>query len=485
MRPQASVIIPVWQGEPYLRRCLEALLAQEGPSFEVLVVDNASPDAAAALVREQFPQVTLLRNARNLGFAGGCNVGLRAAQGEVLLLLNQDTEVQPGWLASLVETVQDPQVGIAGCRIFYPDGVTLQHAGAYLEWPLALAHHHGGGQPDGEPWQEARAVETVTGAALALRRAVWEEVGGLDEGFWPGYFEDMDLCLRVRAAGYQIWYQPQATLIHQESTSISDPILRSYYYQQGRLRLLLKHLEPSRFLNEFVPAERAYQGPAIFGMEGGALRQAYLKSIPAAISLLQERWQAAPETLRQVSDALHGLYRAAWDTSWQKVEAQVGPVQASLDEPLALEQFMSDEALERVLADFERHVALPVLESAPFDSPTPLVGPLLSGARRLGYELAARWPLEHLQGQQERVNRQQEGLNRQQALVNQHLRGVVDALDHMLQRQRGEIRALARQGEALRAQIQELAEEHTLLLREIEALRRADYPQETEESHEP
>ncbi len=273
-RPTVSIIIPVWNGEAYLEACLTALLAQEGASFEVIAVDNASSDGSVPLVAEKFPTVRLIRNTTNLGFAGGCNVGLRAAQGDYLILLNQDTRVNPGWLAVLVETLQDESIGIVGCKIFYPDGVTLQHAGAWFEWPLGLAHHHGYGEADSEEWSTAREVEAVTGAAIALRREVLEKVGLLDEGFWPGYFEDSDWCLRIRRAGYKIWYQPAATLLHQESTSIRDPLLRSQFYQRGRLRFLMKHTPPGRFLSEVVPAEERYQEPAIMGLEIIYLRQA-------------------------------------------------------------------------------------------------------------------------------------------------------------------------------------------------------------------
>ena len=97
---KASVIVLSWNGMDYLEDCLKAVLSQDYAGFEVIVVDNGSTDGSADLVAERFPQVQLIRNERNLGFAAGNNVGLQAATGDVLILLNQDTVVQPGWLAA-------------------------------------------------------------------------------------------------------------------------------------------------------------------------------------------------------------------------------------------------------------------------------------------------------------------------------------------------------------------------------------------------
>ena len=112
-----SVIIPLWNGEKWIRACLSSLDGQDdGAPFalEVVVVDNGSHDKSPALVEDEFPAARLIRNGRNLGFAGGCNVGLAAATGGVLVLLNQDTQVRPGWLAALVAALTEPGVGVAG-----------------------------------------------------------------------------------------------------------------------------------------------------------------------------------------------------------------------------------------------------------------------------------------------------------------------------------------------------------------------------------
>ena len=138
-----SVVIPVWNGRHHLRNCLDALQDQGVPDLEIIAVDNGSADGSAGFVAEHYPQVQLIRNERNLGFAGGCNTGLREARGSILVLLNQDTVVQPGWLAAMVCPFEEKQVGVVGAKILEPDGSTLSHAGGYLEWPLALGWHVG------------------------------------------------------------------------------------------------------------------------------------------------------------------------------------------------------------------------------------------------------------------------------------------------------------------------------------------------------
>ena len=177
---KASVIILTWNGLDYIAACLDAVLAQDYADFEIIVVDNASTDGTADFVAEHYPQVQLIRNERNLGFAAGNNIGMRAATGDVLALLNQDTEVRPGWLEALVEMAVKPDVGIAGCKLLYPDG-TIQHAGGRIVDARGSARHIGRGEEDAGQYDAVQDVDFVTGAALALTRATLTRIGPLDE----------------------------------------------------------------------------------------------------------------------------------------------------------------------------------------------------------------------------------------------------------------------------------------------------------------
>ena len=185
---KAAVIVLSWNGIRDLPACLSAVLAQQGAEAQLLVVDNGSTDGSAALVREHYPDVRLVENGRNLGFSAGMNVGMRLLREspdppEVVILLNQDTIVAPDWLGSILAPLQqNQQVGAVGCKIYYPDGRTIQHAGGWLEPGRAVSRHYGYGEVDVGQHDQPRAVEYVTGAAIALRIRALDEVG-LDEGF--------------------------------------------------------------------------------------------------------------------------------------------------------------------------------------------------------------------------------------------------------------------------------------------------------------
>jgi GT2 family glycosyltransferase len=393
-----SVVIPVWNGRPYLVACMEALLAQVPGAFrfgegrvEVLCVDNASSDGSADFIEEHYPQARLIRNPVNRGFAGACNVGIEAASGATIALLNQDTRVRPGWLAALSDALTDARVGVVGCKALYPDGETIQHAGGRIQWPVAMAEHYGAGERDAGQWDTPREVDYVTGAAMAFRRDVLEAVGQgpLDEGFWPGYYEDVDLCYRVRAAGYEVWYIPSAVLIHEESPSLGGTARLSALFHQGRLRFVLKHLPPESFVRDFVPAERSTSLTDAQGELALALRTAYLGAMPLVGSLYARRWQADVEAVSAVLEALQQLY--------------LHPVQDPEDAPI-----------EPALDEFE------------FRSSTPILGPLIVRLRSLWYGAAARWAVRHLARQQEAVNRQLEVIRvRQDALNRSFVRSIV------------------------------------------------------------
>lgn len=423
--PLASVIVLTWNGLNFIKACLDSVLAQTYPEFEVIVVDNASTDGSDKLVAEKFPQVRLICNERNLGFSGGCNVGLKAARGDILVLLNQDTQVRPDWLHALNESLGDSHIGVVGCKIFYPDGETLQHAGGWIEWPLGLAHHYGQDEKNAPAWDIPRAVEYVTGAAIAFRREVMERIGLLDEGFWPGYFEDADFCLRARAAGYEIWYNPNAVLQHKESSSLTDQRLLSQAYQRGRLRFILKHTSPRRFLAEFVPAEAAYQPPAIHGNESNGLRLAYMETISGAIDLLYQHWQADEPMIYEIVTALQRLHHQAWLEDWKRTEdfiATIGPKPVDQRQTTAYSPNNS--------------TALPSLQEFEFRSETPVIGVLIARFRSLWYSVAARWAVRYLIHQQGAINQQ---------LSRQFLHYVT----------------------ALERRLVEMVEEQTLLTREI------------------
>ena len=214
------MIVPVWNGKLFLPNCLDALEPQLGTVHEVIAVDNGSTDGSAELIAERYPRVRLIRNPQNLGFAQACNVGMRAAIGDVVVLLNQDTRVEPGWLASLQLAFVSTDAGVVGCKILSADDRSLLHAGGYVHDLFGVPFHYGkDDSSDVGQWDTPREVEYVTGAAMAIHRRVFERIGLLDERFFPAYYEDVDFCFRVRAVGLKVLYWPDAVVLHHESTS--------------------------------------------------------------------------------------------------------------------------------------------------------------------------------------------------------------------------------------------------------------------------
>jgi GT2 family glycosyltransferase len=224
--PEISVIVVSWNTRDELHTCLESVLAGlRGVSGEVIVVDNASADGSADMVEASFPEVHLVRNAQNLGFAAGCNIGLQVASGSYLLLLNPDTIVMDDVLAATVRYLDEhPDVGVFGCRVRNPDGslqptcfrdpsvlntfLGLTGLGR-LPWPHAL------GRERMTHWlrDDERDVDVVTGCYLATRREVIDGVGPLDSGyFFCG--EEADWCRRIRVRDWAVRFAPVGEIIH-------------------------------------------------------------------------------------------------------------------------------------------------------------------------------------------------------------------------------------------------------------------------------
>ncbi|RME59564.1 MAG: glycosyltransferase, partial [Caldilineae bacterium] len=244
-------VIPVWNGADVIEACLHAVYTHSGAGLrEVICVDNASGDASVQVIQQAFPQVRLLRQPINLGFAGGVNAGMRAAAGDVIVLLNQDCLVQPGWLDALLEALDcHPDWGIVGATICTSDG-QIHHAGARIQFPLALGVH------DTQAHAEERTVDYVTGAVFALRRDVWRTVGALDEGFYPAYYEESDYCYRARRHGYLIGYAPKARAVHLFSNQEwrQAPLRHAVNQHRMRFRFVAKHWDADA-LTAFFAAE--------------------------------------------------------------------------------------------------------------------------------------------------------------------------------------------------------------------------------------
>ncbi|MBN1954760.1 MAG: glycosyltransferase family 2 protein [Anaerolineae bacterium] len=217
MPPQVTVIILNWNGQHFLAPCLDAVLAQTFRDFALIVVDNGSTDGSIEFMRDRYPQLQLIANERNLGFAAGNNQAIRASRSEFVVLLNNDTEVEPGWLAALVRAATDDErVGICASKMLFAHRRNVINSAGILVDRAGIAWDRQGGQIDNPQEREWEPVFGACAGAALYRRAMLDEIGLFDEDFFA-YLEDADLAWRAQWAGWQARYVPQARVYHHHS----------------------------------------------------------------------------------------------------------------------------------------------------------------------------------------------------------------------------------------------------------------------------
>jgi GT2 family glycosyltransferase len=227
--PLVSVIIPTRDQVALLRRCIAGLRERGGcPRVELVVLDNRSVDRATIAYLAELalePDVTVLSYDAPFNYSAINNFGARQARGDVLAFVNNDVEaISAGWLEEMVSQACRPEIGAVGSMLYYPND-TIQHAGVILGLGTSgVAAHAYAHRPRGYVGQIGRAlltqnVSAVTAACMVVRRDVFEEAGGFDEARLPIAYNDLDLCLRIRARGYRNLWTPHAELYHLESAS--------------------------------------------------------------------------------------------------------------------------------------------------------------------------------------------------------------------------------------------------------------------------
>ncbi|MGH2945595.1 MAG: glycosyltransferase, partial [Solirubrobacteraceae bacterium] len=222
--PDVSIVIPVHSGAELTYRCLQAVVtASAGVSYEVIVVDDAA-DADTKATLRSVDGARVVVNEENAGFLRSVNRGAAEARGEYLVLLNNDTEPQLGWLRALVTRAESAHdVGVVAAKLLYPDG-TLQEAGGIV-WRSGEPWNYGrGGDASAPEYNYVREIDYGSAAALLVRADLWRAAGGFDERFAPGYFEDTDLCFTARALGRRVLYEPRATVVHVEGQSLGTDV---------------------------------------------------------------------------------------------------------------------------------------------------------------------------------------------------------------------------------------------------------------------
>lgn len=308
----ASVVIPNWNGAHHLPVCLDALRAQTYRNLEVVVVDGASTDGSQKLVAGQYPEVRLLALPRNLGLTGANNAGFRAAGGEILVSLNNDTEACPHFVEALVDALlAHPEAGMAASKMLLFDRRDTIHSAGDGYGVDGIPFNRGVWQRDEGQFDEPGWVFGGCGGAVAYRRAMLDEIGPFDESFFM-YCEDVDLNWRAQLAGWRCWYTPGAVVYHKLSATGGGPIA-SYYTGRNTLWVIAKNY-PGALLRRHwrrVAAAQARVTRDALGAWRGEAARARLRGQLAGLAGWRRLRRRRP-TVRRASDAyIESLLRQA------------------------------------------------------------------------------------------------------------------------------------------------------------------------------
>ncbi len=245
--PNVSIIITNWNGKSWLKGCFDALRTQTFQDFEIILVDDGSSDGSAGWVAEHYPEVHLIEQYEHLGFAGANNLGIRAASGENIVTLNNDTNPEPDWLQEMVNGLSSPDIGmVAAQTLIWDDPKLIDSAGIEVDWAGL-----GWNREWRQPVADAETPEEVFGpcaAAALYRRKMLDEIGLFDESFYT-YYEDVDLAWRARRAGWRCRYMPSARVLHHHSATGGQFSNRKVFLlSRNKVWTILKNYEGRDFI---------------------------------------------------------------------------------------------------------------------------------------------------------------------------------------------------------------------------------------------
>lgn len=324
-RPLISIIIPHVQGKEIIHACLQSLQATDYPNKEVIIVDNASTDGSLVNIIEDYPDVRIIRNEKNLGYAGGCNSGLEKSSGQYVLFLNDDTTFEPDWLSYLTDACEyDPEIAAAQPKILahaHPD--RFDYAGAagglldIFGYPFARGRIFFSTEKDEGQYDDGGDIFWASGTAMFVRRTVLEEVGAFDPDFFA-HMEEIDLCWRIHLRGYRIVAVPGAVVYHRAGSTLRpDSPMKLFLNHRNSLWMILKNYElptllwvfPSRLLLEIGTALYA-----LFRLDFVRLRAVFL-AVPNVLFRIftTARKRSQVRALRQLPDTrvFRKMYRGS------------------------------------------------------------------------------------------------------------------------------------------------------------------------------
>jgi len=244
--PIVSIIIPHWNGIDVLSECIDSLKGSTFDSFEIIVSDNASSDGSQAWIVENHPDVILLENDNNYGYAGGCNRGVNVAKGEFILFLNNDTIQNPNWLDPLIDRMKgDESIAAIQPKILnYYDRKIFDYAGGsggHLDlfcFPFARGRVFLNQEEDLGQYDNAKRCFWASGTAMIVRKDLFKAAGKFDETFFA-HMEEIDLCWRFQAMGYEVWAEPRSVVYHKNAVSLPMHTHRKYYLNHRNSLLML------------------------------------------------------------------------------------------------------------------------------------------------------------------------------------------------------------------------------------------------------
>ena len=301
-----SVIIPNWNGMRLnlLPTCLESLRGQVLRNFETIVVDDCSTDESPRFVAREYPEAKLIARKKNGGFAAAVNTGIRAARGNVIALLNNDTETDPHWLEEIARALAaNPRAGIVACKLRLFDQRDHLHSAGDFYRVDGVPGNRGVWEQDRGQYDDARGVFGACGGAAAYRKSMLEEIGLFDEELVSN-LEDVDMNWRARWAGYPIAYAPRAIVYHHLSAT-GGGAYGSFYTGRNFILVLIKNYPASlwkKYRLRILRAQLHISRDALQGIRGAAARARLRGQIAGLLSLphwLRRRGQV----IRRVSDA--------------------------------------------------------------------------------------------------------------------------------------------------------------------------------------
>jgi len=219
--PSVAIVILNWNGRTFLEKFLPSVIASVYPNKRIIVADNASSDDSVSFLKQQYPQVEIIQNSSNEGFAKGYNTALKQVQADYYVLLNSDVEVTPNWIGPVIE-LMETDISIAACQpklLAYNNKDQFEYAGASGGWIDKFGYPFSRGrifdvcEKDRGQYDDVQQIFWASGAALFIRPAVFHELKGFDEFFFA-HQEEIDLCWRIQLAGYKIFVQPAAMVYH-------------------------------------------------------------------------------------------------------------------------------------------------------------------------------------------------------------------------------------------------------------------------------